>query len=436
MTNVEIRKERTSMELLEKVLNDKNLFEAYKQVYKNKGASGVDGVTVEELGKYMYLHKEEIKEQIRNRKYKPSPVRRVYIPKDNGDKRGLGIPTVVDRLIQQAIVQVLSPIYEQQFSETSYGFRPKRSCEMAIIKLLEYFNDGYTWIVDIDLQKFFDTVCHDKLISIIMKTIHDGELVSLIRKYLVSGVMENGVVSPTKVGTPQGGNLSPLLSNIMLNELDKELEKRGLKFTRYADDCIIVVKSEKAANRVMESITKFIEKKLGLKVNVEKSKVARPNEIKYLGFGFYYTKTGIIKPKPHLKSIQKFERKLKQLTIRSQSISMTERIIKLNQVIRGWINYFKITDMYWEVKRITSHLNRRLRCIIWKQWKTCDNRIRCLKKLGVYENKAKMCAYSRKSYWFMSNQLSIKYALSNKRLKQKGLILPLDHYLKVHININ
>lgn len=436
MTNVEIRKERTNMELLEKVLDDKNLFEAYKQVYKNKGTSGVDGVTVEELGKYMYLHKEEIKEQIRNRKYKPSPVRRVYIPKDNGDKRGLGIPTVVDRLIQQAIVQVLSPIYEQQFSETSYGFRPKRSCEMAIIKLLEYFNDGYTWIVDIDLQKFFDTVCHDKLISIIMKTIHDGELVSLIRKYLVSGVMENGVVSPTKVGTPQGGNLSPLLSNIMLNELDKELEKRGLKFTRYADDCIIVVKSEKAANRVMESITKFIERKLGLKVNVEKSKVAKPNEIKYLGFGFYYTKTGIIKPKPHLKSIQKFERKLKQLTIRSQSVSMDKRIIKLNQVIRGWINYFRITDMWWEVKRITSHLNRRIRCIIWKQWKTCDNRIRCLKKLGVYENNAKKCAYSRKSYWFMSNQLSIKYALSNKRLKQKGLILPLDHYVKVHISIN
>ena len=199
---------------------------------------------------------------------------------------------------------------------------------------------------------------------------------------------------------------------------------------------MIVVKSEKAANRVMESITKFIERKLGLKVNTEKSKVARPNEIKYLGFGFYYTKTGIIKPKPHLKSIQKFERKLKQLTIRSQSITMDKRIIKLNQVIRGWINYFRITDMWWEVKRITSHLNRRIRCIIWKQWKTCDNRIRCLMKLGVYENKARMCAYSRKSYWFMSNQISIKYALSNKRLKQKGLILPLDHYVKVHININ
>ena len=432
MINVEIRKERTSMELLEKVLDDKNLYEAYKQVYKNKGASGVDGITVDELGLYMYKHKEEIKEQIRNRKYKPSPVRRVYIPKDNGDKRGLGIPTVIDRLIQQAIVQVLSPIYEQQFSETSYGFRPYRSCEMAITKLLEYFNEGYTWVVDIDLQKFFDTVCHDKLISIIMKTIHDGELVSLIRKYLVSGVMENGVVSPTKVGTPQGGNLSPLLSNIMLNELDKELEKRGLRFTRYADDCIIVVQSEKAANRVMESITKFIEKKLGLKVNVEKSKVARPDQIKYLGFGFYYTKTGVIKPKPHLKSIQKFKRKLKQLTKRSWSISLDKRIIKLNQVIRGWINYFRIADMKVNMQGITCHLNRRIRCIIWKQWKTCKHRHICLLKLGVSKDKAKRTAYSRASYWHNSKSIVLHVAVSNKRLKQKGLVSPLEHYLKVH----
>ena len=418
------------MKLLEKVLDDKNLFEAYKQVYKNKGASGVDGVTVDELGKYIYLHKEEIKEQIRKRKYKPSPVRRVYIPKENGDKRGLGIPTVVDRLIQQAIVQVLSPIYEEQFSETSYGFRPNRSCEKAIIKLLEYFNDGYTWIVDIDLQKFFDTVCHDKLISIIMKTIHDGELVSLIRKYLVSGVMENGIVSPTKVGTPQGGNLSPLLSNIMLNELDKELEKRGLRFTRYADDCVIVVKSEKAANRVMESITKFIEKKLGLKVNVEKSKVARPHQIKYLGFGFYYTKTGIIKPKPHLKSIQKFKRKLKQLTKRSLSISLDKRFVKLNQVIRGWINYFRIADMKTYMQSTTSHLNRRIRCIIWKQWKVSNKRIESLRKLGCDEEQAKAIAYSRKKYWNTSLYISI--FITNKRLKQIGLIFPIEHYQKVH----
>ena len=418
------------MELLEKVLNDNNLYEAYKQVYKNKGASGVDGITVDELGKYMYLHKEEIKEQIRNRKYKPSPVRRVYIPKENGDKRGLGIPTVVDRVIQQAIVQVLSPIYEKQFSETSYGFRPSRSCEMAIIKLLEYFNDGYTWIVDIDLEKFFDTVCHDKLISIIMKTIHDGELVSLIRKYLVSGVMENGVVIPTKVGTPQGGNLSPLLSNIMLNELDKELEKRGLKFTRYADDCIIVVKSEKAANRVMESITKYIEKKLGLKVNAEKSKVARPNQIKYLGFGFYNTKTGIVKPKPHLKSIQKFKRKLKQITKRKWSISLEERITKLNQVIRGWVNYYKIGDMKTYMTAISEHLRRRLRCIIWKQWKVASKRIPSLVKLGANIDQARALAYTRKSYWNTSMFLNIY--ITNKSLEKKGLVSPLDHYLKVH----
>ena len=411
------------MELLEKVLDDKNLLKACDQVYKNKGASGIDGITVDMLYPYFYEHKEEIKEQIRNRKYKPSPVRRVYIPKDNGDKRGLGIPTVIDRVIQQAIVQVLTPIYEKQFSETSYGFRPGRSCEMAIVKLLEYFNDGYTWIVDIDLQKFFDTVCHDKLIAIIMKTIHDGELVSLIRKYLVSGVMENGMVSPTTVGTPQGGNLSPLLSNIMLNELDKELEKRGLNFTRYADDCIIVVQSEKAANRVMESITRFIEKKLGLKVNAEKSKVARPNQIKYLGFGFYYTKTGIIKPKPHLKSIQKFKRKLKQFTKRSWSISLDERIVKLNQVVRGWINYFKIADMKGSMIRIGEHLRRRIRCIIWKQWKTCKHRHECLLKLGISKNKAKRTAYSRASYWHISMSIVLHVAISSKILKRKGLVI-------------
>lgn len=432
---LKLERKEQSMELLEKVLDDKNLYRAYEQVYRNKGTSGVDGMTVEEVGYYLYKHKEEIKEQLRNRKYKPSPVKRVYIPKDNGDKRGLGIPTVIDRIIQQAIVQVLSPIYENQFSETSYGFRPNRSCEMAVIKLLEYFNDEYTWVVDIDLQKFFDTVCHDKLISIIMKTIHDGELVSLIRKYLISGVMENGIISPTKIGTPQGGNLSPLLSNIMLNELDKELEKRGLKYTRYADDCIIVVQSEKAANRVMESVTKFIEKKLGLKVNIEKSKVARPNQIKYLGYGFYYSKSGKIKPKPHLKSIQKFKRKLKQLTKRNWSISLKDRLIKLNQVIRGWINYYKIADMRRYMQEITSHLSRRIRCIIWKQWKTASHRNECLLKLGISKEKAKRTANSRASYWHNSMSIVLHVAISNDRLRQKGLVLPVDYYLKVHISI-
>ena len=424
------------MSLLDKVLSKNNIEEAYKRVYQNKGANGVDGVTVYELRNYLDEHFEEVKEKIKTRKYKPSPVRRVYIPKDNGDKRGLGIPTVIDRVIQQAIVQVLTPIYEEQFSETSYGFRPKRSCEMAIVKALEYFNDGYDWIVDIDLEKFFDNVCHDKLISLILKTVKDGDLVSLIRKYLVAGVMENGVVQETKKGTPQGGNLSPLLSNIMLNELDKELERRGLRFVRYADDCLIVVKSEKAANRVMNSVIRYIEKKLGLKVNATKSKVARPKDIKYLGFGFY-KKTGQMKwrPKPHLKSIQKFKRKLKSITKRSYSTPLKVRIKRLNEVIRGWINYFRIADMKGIMSKITSHLNRRIRCLLWKQWKTCKGRIKRLLRLGIGKEEAKRLAYSRKSYWNNSKTATLHVAISNKRLKANGLVFPLDHYNKVHIEL-
>lgn len=260
------------MELLDEILNQENLNKAYKKVVSNKGVAGVDGITVGEVAEYIKEHKEEIIEKIRNRMYKPQPVKRVQIPKENGKIRNLGIPTVIDRIIQQAMVQVLSPIFEKQFNDNSYGFRIGRSCEQAVIKALEYLNDGYEWIVDIDLEKFFDTVNHDRLITIIRRTIKDGEVISLIRKYLSAGVMDKGVKKATEIGTPQGGNLSPLLSNIMLNELDKELEARGLNFVRYADDCIILVKSEKAANRVLNSITKFIEKKLGLKVNAEKAK--------------------------------------------------------------------------------------------------------------------------------------------------------------------
>ena len=419
------------MELLEKILDDNNLYNAYKQVYRNKGTSGVDGVTVEELGVYMYKHKEEIKYQIRNLKYKPSPVRRVEIPKENGKMRKLGIPTVVDRLIQQAIVQVLTPIFEPQFSETSYGFRPSRCCEQAIVKALEYFNDGYDWIVDIDLQAFFDNVNQDKLIGIIRRTIKDGRVVSLIRKYLVSGVMVNGVLQPTKVGTPQGGNLSPLLSNIMLNELDKELEKRGLRFVRYADDCLIMVRSEKAANHVMESVTRYIENKLGLKVNVEKSKVARPNNIKYLGFGFY-NKKGTWRPKPHLKSLQKFERKLKDITSRSNAMSISNKIVKLNQVIRGWINYFRIADMKTTMDKIGEHLRHRLRMCIWKYWKKPKTKYKALRKLGISEYNSYMVANTRRGYYWVASTVVIHMAISNERLKQKGLVFPLTHYLKVH----
>ena len=419
------------MELLEKILDDRNLYSAYKQVYKNKGASGVDGVTVEELGVYLFQHKEEIKEQIRNLKYKPSPVRRVEIPKENGKMRKLGIPTVVDRVIQQAIVQVITPLFEPQFSETIYGFRPGRSCEMAIIKALEYFNDGYDWIVDIDLQAFFDNVNQDKLIGIIRRTIKDGRVVSLIRKYLVSGVMINGVVQPTKVGTPQGGNLSPLLSNIMLNELDKESEKRGLRFVRYADDCLIMVKSEKAANHVMESVTRYIENKLGLIVNAEKSKVARPRDIKYLGFGFY-NKKGKWRPKPHLKSVQKFKLKLKDITSRSNAMSISDKITKINQVMRGWINYFKISDTKRLMKKIGEYLRHRLRMCIWKYWKKPKTKYKALRKLGISEYNAYMVANTRRGYYWIASTVILHIAISNKRLKQKGLVFPLDHYQKVH----
>lgn len=433
---MKLERKETSMELLEAILDNKNLYEAYKQVYKNKGASGVDGITVEELGFYMYEHKEEIKEEIRNLKYKPNPVKRVLIPKENGKKRKLGIPTVIDRVIQQAIVQVISPIFDRQFSESSYGFRPGRSCEMAVIKALEYFNDGYNWIVDIDLQEFFDNVNQDKLIGIIRRTIKDGRVISLIRKFLVSGVMENGVVQPTEVGTPQGGNLSPLLSNIMLNELDKELEKRGLRFVRYADDCLIMVKSEKAANRVMTTITNFIEKKLGLKVNAKKSKVARPDGIKYLGFGFYRNKKGTWKPKPHLKSIMKFTKKLSYISSRSNGLSIEEKIDRLNKVIRGWINYFRIADMKTWMTKVGEHLRHRLRMCIWKNWKKPKTKYKNLRKLGTSHCNAYMVANTRKGYYWVASTVVLHKAISNDRLKQKGLVFPLEYYLKVHTYIN
>ena len=431
------RKRGTSMELLEKILSKQNLNLAYKQVYKNKGASGVDGVTVDELFTYIKEYKEEILWKIRNRKYKPLPVRRVYIPKENGKLRKLGIPSVIDRVLQQAIVQVLAPIYEEQFSNSSFGFRPNRCCEQAVIKALECFNDGYDWIVDIDLQSFFDEVNQDKLMAIIHRTIKDDDVISLIRKFLQSGVMEKGIIQETKKGTPQGGKLSPLISNIMLNELDKELEKRGLNFVRYADDCLIMVKSEKAANRVMESITTFITKKLGLKVNLEKSKIARPNQIKYLGFGFYKKiNQNKWRPKPHIKSVQKFKTKLRGILIRSRSISLDERFLKLKQLIYGWVNYFRIADMKGILTSIDQNVRRKLRVIIWKQWKKIRKRYTCLRKLGITHRDAYVTANSRRGYYHVSATRVLQTAISKERLNKRGLVNSLDHYLKVHMITN
>ncbi|EKS8366155.1 group II intron reverse transcriptase/maturase [Bacillus cereus] len=409
--------------------------EAYLRVYKNKGASGVDGITVEELKQYLKEHKDELRQRIRTRKYQPQAALRVEIPKENGKMRKLGIPTVVDRVVQQAIHQILSPIFEKQFSEFSYGFRPKRSCEMAIVKSLEFLNDGYDWIVDIDLERFFDTVHHDKLMRIISNTISDGDVISLIRKYLVSGGMVNGKYEETPVGTPQGGNLSPLLSNIMLNELDKELESRELQFVRYADDALIFVKSEKAASRVMKSIVRFIEKNLGLIVNTEKSKISRPEDLKFLGFGYYYnSKDRRYQTKPHPISVQKFQRKLRQLTKRNWSVPLDYRILKLKQVIFGWVNYFRSANMKGVMKQVDKKLRSRIRVIIWKKWKIPKKQIKSLVQLGIPEEEAKGLTYCRKGYRYIGLSKVVQRAISNQRLKKRGgnelLYFPSTRFLK------
>ena len=350
------RKQRMdTRSLMEQIVSNDNLNAAYLQVVRNKGAAGVDGMNVEELGAYLWENGENIREQLKTRKYKPQPVRRVEIPKPDGGTRKLGVPTVVDRFVQQ-----------------------------AVLKALEMMNDGHNWIVDIDLAKFFDTVDHDKMMTIFGRTIKDGDVISVVRKFLVSGVMTDDEYEDTIVGTPQGGNISPLLANVMLNELDKELEARGLDFVRYADDLIIMVGSKKAAERVMKSVSRYIEEKLGLKVNAEKSKVDKPQGIKYLGFGFYYDRYAKgYKARPHPKAVAKFKAQMKKLTCRSWGVSNSYKVQRLNQLIRGWINYFKIGSMKVLCERLDSSIRYRLRMCIWKHWKTAKNRAKNLMKLGV-----------------------------------------------------
>lgn len=417
-------------EMLEKILSEDNIKTAYKRVYSNKGAGGVDGVTINEVEEYMREHWQGIKQEIRERKYKPQPVLRVEIPKPNGGVRKLGIPTVIDRVIEQAITQVLTPIFDPMFSENSYGFRPNRRCEQAIDKLLEYFNEGYVWIVDIDLEKFFDNVPQDKLMSYVGRVIHDGDTESLIRKYLKAGVMDRGKYEATDVGTPQGGNLSPLLSNIMLNELDKELESRELRFTRYADDVVIVLRSKAAATRVMYSITSWIERKLGLKVNATKTKITPPSKLKYLGFGFWKDKTEW-KARPHQDSLSKFKRKLKKLCKRSWSIDLTYRIKKINEVTRGWVNYFRIGSMKAKLQQTDEHLRTMIRIVIWKQWKTSKKREWGLLKLGVPKWIAHKVANWGDHYQFVATKSVLARAISKEILTKRGLISISDYYQKV-----
>ena len=420
--------------LLEQILSFDNIEKAYKAVYANKGSAGVDGMNVYELEGYLRENLDSIRTLIRNREYYPLPVRRVEIPKPNGKMRKLGIPAVVDRVIQQAMVQILSPLCEPYFSDYSYGFRENRSCEKAIIKVLEYLNDGYDYIVDIDLEKFFDNVPHDKLMSYAHNIINDGDVESLIYKFLKADVMIEGKRYKNELGTPQGGNLSPLLSNIILNELDKELEARGLHFTRYADDCVILVGSSSAANRVMKSITSWIERKLSLKVNATKTKVVRPSGLKYLGFGFYYnTGSKTHRAIPHEDSFAKFKRNLKKITSRSWSISFKERIIRLNWLIRGWINYFAITDMKKVLHiKVSPHLRTRLRIVLWKQWKVPSKRQWALQKLGIDKDLARKTSYCGNRYFWVGTKTCVLRAISKEKLSRAGLVDPLDYYLTRH----
>ena len=415
--------------LMEQILSGDNLNAAYLQVVRNKGAAGVDGMEYTGLKDYLSENGEIIREQLRARKYKPQPVRRVEIPKPDGGTRNLGVPTVTDRFIQQAIAQILTPIFEEEFSDHSYGFRPGRCAQQAVIKALEMMNDGHDWIVDIDLAKFFDTVDQDKLMTIFGRTIKDGDVISIVRKFLVSGVMVGDEYEESEIGTPQGGNLSPLLANVMLNELDRELEARGLDFVRYADDCIIMVGSKQAAERVMKSITRFIEEKLGLKVNAAKSSIDKPKGIKYLGFGFYFDSFAKeYRARPHDKSVAKFKARMKELTRRSWGVDNAYKVMKLNQLIRGWINYFKIGSMKVLCERLDENIRFRLRMCIWKHWKTPKNRAKNLIKLGVSRKYAWTTAYYGAHIAYVCQRGAMNIAVTKKRLGRFGLISMLDYY--------
>jgi len=417
--------------LLEEILDRSNMNKAYKRVKLNKGSHGIDGMSVDELLHFLKENGNQIKQSILEGTYCPAPVRRVEIPKPDGGVRLLGIPTVLDRVIQQAISQILTPIYESEFSDNSYGFRPGRSAHQAVKKCKEYIEAGYNWAVDIDLAKYFDTVNHDKLLRLLSEKKVDDSVLSLIRKYLRSGVMINGVVMTTEEGTPQGGNLSPLLSNVMLNELDNELENRGLKFCRYADDCNIYVRSRKAACRVMESITGFIEGELKLKVNKEKSAVDRPWKLKFLGFSFYRKKGGM-GLRVHSKSVIKFKEKLKKITGRSNAKSMTQKMLELKQVITGWVNYFGVADMGKLVNGLDEWLRRRIRMCYWKQWKKIKTRHDNLVRLGIEDSKAWEFANTRKGYWRISGSPILSRTFTNQRLKEIGFLFIAERYSEVH----
>lgn len=415
--------------LLELILRKHNLNQAYKKVKSNKGAGGIDGMQVDELLSYLRENQEELIQKIRMGKYKPNPVRRVEIPKEEkGKVRKLGIPTVVDRVIQQAIAQELTPIYECQFSDNSFGFRPKRSQQDALRRCKEYVDEGYVYVVSMDLEKFFDIVNHSKLIEILSRSIKDGKVISLIHKYLNAGIAGKGFFERTEEGVPQGGPLSPLLGNIMLNELDKELEHRGHKFVRFADDVAIFCKSRKSAERALENIVPYIEGKLFLRVNRAKTTVSHVSKIKYLGYAFYRYK-GKCKLRVHPKSVKKMKDKLRTLTNKNNGWGNKYRIQKLEEYIRGWINYFSKAEMKGLMGETDEWIRRRIRAIYWKQWKKVKTKYRMLKALKLPERKVHEMANCRKSYWRAAVMLNS--ALTNKIIAKLGYISMSDYYLKI-----
>jgi RNA-directed DNA polymerase len=408
------------MVTIEAITDERNLLWACMRVMQNDGAPGIDGMRAEDLYAYLVRHWQELQESVKKGTCRPEAVRRVEIPKPNGGARQLGIPTVTDRMLQQSIAQELDKHYDAKFSQASYGFRKGRSARDALEQATALLNEGLKYIVEIDLEKFFDRVNHDRLMSRLGQSIQDKEVLRLIRRYLTCGAMEHGVRRATTEGTPQGGPLSPILSNIVLDELDKELEKRGLKFVRYADDISIFTGSRRAAGRVLEGMTKWIEERLKLRVNREKSGVRPASKGQLLGFGFWHGKEGEIRPRISEKSYARLKEKIRKVTSRSWSVSMGERIRKLMQITRGWINYFACADARQRLRRIEEWTQARLRMCIWKQWKKVRTRIAELQKLGVPPRKAREWGKTRKGYWRIAHSPILHTTITNERLKQKG----------------
>jgi RNA-directed DNA polymerase len=424
--SISLRKTKSqaeSVQLMEIIVERQNMMRAYRRVLANKGAPGVDGMTVRQLKSYLKRCWPKIKQALLNGTYKPLPVRRKEIPKPTGGIRLLGIPIVVDRLIQQAMAQVLQGIWDPTFSDNSFGFRPGRSAHDALNRAKTYVEEGFRYIVDIDLEKFFDQVNHDKLMSRLSTRVHDKRVLKLIRRYLTAGVMIGGLVSPTDRGTPQGGPLSPLLSNIVLDQLDKELEKRGLRFVRYADDAVIYVRSKRAAERVMQSVSRFITRKLRLKVNESKSAVSHPWWRPYLGFSFTSNRNNP-RIRIYSSSIKRMKQRVRELTSRSCGKSLEQVIYRLNQYLKGWWNYFGKAEVAAGFKSVNYWLIRRLRAIVWKHWKNYRTRIRELKKRGIPHSKALFVGCSRKGPWRMSKVKWVAFALPRAYFISLGLFLP------------